>query len=148
MPAPHSRVPPSPSQLGSELTYSQRVLRAMRVCCCVDICCPGMADPKRDAAADARWREDQQSRKQQSGARSNGMQAPGQQAMAVPAAGQAAAAQGGQAGMFVGPNTQGLSEIGFADEAQVIQVRGRCRQGGGRNAQAGGGGVWAAPRLV
>ncbi len=43
-------------QIGEEITYGERILNAMRLCCCVDILCGCWTEPKR-APADKNWKK-------------------------------------------------------------------------------------------
>jgi hypothetical protein len=52
--APHPHPTPHP-QIGSDLTYSQRILRYMRMCCCVGFFCSSCVEPEREVE-DRNWR--------------------------------------------------------------------------------------------
>lgn len=42
-------------QIGTDLTYSQRILRYMSTCCCLGFFCSSCLEPEREAA-DRHWR--------------------------------------------------------------------------------------------
>lgn len=44
-------------QIGRDLSYSERLLRYMRLCCCVGFFCSCCAEPEGRNAKDSRWRE-------------------------------------------------------------------------------------------
>lgn len=42
-------------QMGQDLTYSERILRFMKMCCCVGFCCSCCTEPA-PSGADKKWR--------------------------------------------------------------------------------------------
>ena len=103
-------------QIGADLSYSERILRYMRLCCCVGFFCSCCTEPERNKK-DARWREQaerdqrrkeqqQQQRRQQGG---GGGQPGGRGQRDVQMQ------QQQQQASYAGVNTQGLDE----DDRQV-----------------------------
>lgn len=114
------RIAQGMDKIGTDLTYSQRILRYMRMCCCIGFFCSCCTEPERETS-DRNWRPSYAGPpppnqpgsvpRQQQAARGRGRAAAGAGAAAGPSEGAS----------YPGVTTQGLEAAGYGGEAAAIQ---------------------------
>jgi hypothetical protein len=107
-------------QIGTDLSYAERMLRYMRLCCCVGFFCSCCTEPERNKK-DAKWREQadrERRRREQQGRQQGGAGGQQRQKGNMPQ-------QPGQP-TYAGVNTQGLDEdareVRWGKDGSIIQV--------------------------
>eukprot|EP00879_Flechtneria_rotunda_P004353 GHRR01004604.1.p1 GENE.GHRR01004604.1~~GHRR01004604.1.p1 ORF type:complete len:275 (+),score=73.15 GHRR01004604.1:221-1045(+) len=105
-------------KIGEDLSYSERILRFMKLCCCVGFFCSCCTEPNRNAK-DKDWRGSGSVTQQRSYSASNVQMSAKQQRQQFK--GQKQQLQPQQPAQYPGVSTNGLAEIGFQQQAGVIQ---------------------------
>jgi hypothetical protein len=111
------RIEDDMQKIGEDLTYSERILRFMRLCCCVGFFCSCCTEPSRNER-DKQWRGPSSGPQQPTAAALSGQQRTAKQRKQQQEAELAAKQQA----TLPGVSTRGLAEAGFADQATVINT--------------------------
>ncbi|KAF6264502.1 hypothetical protein COO60DRAFT_1624263 [Scenedesmus sp. NREL 46B-D3] len=117
------RIETDMDKIGEDLSYSERILRFMRLCCCFSFFCSCCTEPDR-AEKDQQWRGASGSQPPSSYA---GPQQPGphKKLTAAQRKQQAAAQAAAGAPAYPGVRTDGLAGLGLDQEAAAVQTETR-----------------------
>lgn len=113
------RIETDMDKMGEDLSYSERILRFMRMCCCFSFFCACCTEPSR-AEKDRKWRGPSGSQPPSSYSAPQ-QQGPPKKLTSAQRKQQAAAQAAAGAAAYPGVHTDGLAGLGLDEEAGVIQ---------------------------
>lgn len=115
------RVAQGMDRIGTDLTYSQRILRYMKMCCCVGFFCSSCTEPER-TVDDRNWRSGAPPMPRPPPPPHAGAHTPhAPRGAPVKRPGQQHAGAGQQGPEYPPVSTGGLEQAGYGEQAQVIK---------------------------